>query len=155
MNTDLEMKVQAWLDGELPETEAREIMRLAETDSTAAALVRELKFTRSWLQGGETLREVPASREFYWAQIERQIQVTGQPTAPERPATNALGQWLRWLMPAAIAATLAFFILAPKPAAKFWEASVGAEIESPADDLGTFNFHSDQGHMNVVWVNSN
>jgi anti-sigma factor RsiW len=155
MNTDFEMKVQAWLDGELPETEVREIMRLVETDSAAAALVRELKFTRSWLQGGETLREVPVSREFYWSQIERQIQSTGQRFASEQPRPSAFGQWLRWLMPAAIAATLAFIVLGPKPAAKFWEASVGAEIESPADDLGTFNFHSDQGHMNVVWVNSN
>jgi anti-sigma factor RsiW len=157
MNTEFELKLQAWLDGELPEVEAREVVRVVGSDPAAAALARELKFTRSWLQGNETYREVPATREFYWSQIERQIARLDRETspAPTRIAARSLGWWLRWLAPAAIAAVLAVLLLDPKLPATPWSNSMAAEVESPADDLAAITFHSDQGRMNVVWINSN
>ena len=46
MTNEQQLKLQAFLDGELPEREAREILAWTQRDSAAAALLAELKNTR-------------------------------------------------------------------------------------------------------------
>ena len=67
------MKLQAFLDGELPEREACEVRAWMQRDAEAAALVAELKNTRQAVSKSEILVRVPESREFYWSKIERMI----------------------------------------------------------------------------------
>jgi len=74
MDYDVQLKVQAWLDGELPEAEAREIAEWLATDREAAALAGELRNTRQALAGHEAEIRLPESREFFWSKIEREIQ---------------------------------------------------------------------------------
>ena len=74
MKHDLELKLQAWLDGELPAAEAEEMRRLAAADTEAAGLLAELQNTKAALLQNEPTVTVPETRAFYWSKIERQIQ---------------------------------------------------------------------------------
>lgn len=72
-NQDIILKVQAFVDGQLPESEQADIAALIARDSDVHALVKELKQTRQALAGFDEGVELPESREFYWSKIERQI----------------------------------------------------------------------------------
>ena len=80
MTNEQQLKLQAFLDGELPEREAREILAWTQRDRDAAALLAELKNTRQVMQKSEPHLSVPESREFFWSKIEREIQ-RGEPQA--------------------------------------------------------------------------
>ena len=70
MNSELEIKLQAFLDGELPESQAREVRNLIQESSDARALLEELTWTKAVLEEGEANVTLPESREFYWSKIE-------------------------------------------------------------------------------------
>ena len=65
MNEAQQLKLQALLDGELPEREAREILAWTQRDGAAAALLAELKNTRQALAKSEPHLSVSESREFF------------------------------------------------------------------------------------------
>jgi len=73
MDYEVQLKIQAYLDGELPETEAREIANLLAKDKEAVALHSELRNTRQSLSGFEVGVELPESRDFFWSKIKRDI----------------------------------------------------------------------------------
>ena len=72
MKNDLELKLQAWLDGELSGPEGLRLSREIAGDADATRLVEELRSVKSALAGAETPLTIPESREFYWSKIERQ-----------------------------------------------------------------------------------
>ena len=74
MKPDLELKFQAWLDGELSAAEAERMRRLAAADPEAARLLAELRTVKAALLNNEPTAAVPETRPFYWSKIERQIQ---------------------------------------------------------------------------------
>src|SRR5688500_5789467 len=88
MKPDLELKLQAYLDGELPDREAREVAAALVSDTEAQQLLAELKTTTSVLRENEPQLTVPESREFYWSKIERAIEC-GQP----EPAQPLMAVW--------------------------------------------------------------
>ncbi len=100
------MKLQAFLDGELPEREAREILAWTQRDGAAAALLQALKNTRQAMVNAEPHLSVPETREFFWSKIEREIQRLDPPVvvAPE-PSVFAVLR--RWLLPAVAVSALA------------------------------------------------
>jgi anti-sigma factor RsiW len=81
MNQDLELKLQALLDGELPPAEVREIRRLAATDPAAGSLLAELQAVKAVLRHNEQTVTVPETRDFYWSKIARQIEHQERTTA--------------------------------------------------------------------------
>jgi len=152
MTEQTKLRLQAWVDGELPPAEAAEVIRLTETDADTAAIVQEIKLTRGWLAGNELPRPVPESREFHWSKIERQLRTPDSAA----PASKADAGWimarLRWLVPAGLAAVLAIVLLtSPRPASES-AALMPPEIDSPQEDVGTITFRSDSEQMTVVWV---
>lgn len=154
MTLETQLKLQAWLDGELPPADFRDVLRLVERNPQASALVRELQLTRQWLAAGESLRPVPETREFYWSQIARHL-------PPRSLAATALGRpqpawhrWLAWLAPSVAVLVLLGVWLHPRLAPSQRAAVHPAEIETPPEDLGTFTFRSDTEQMTVVWVNT-
>jgi anti-sigma factor RsiW len=154
MTRETQLKLQAWLDGELPEADVREVRRLVERDPQAAALVRELRLTRQWLAAGEVLHPVPETREFYWSQIARRLAPREVPLAEPVLSGRPWRHWLAWLAPAtALAVWLAVWLL-PRLAPAQSAAARPTEIETPAEELGTFTYRSDTEQMTVVWVNS-
>src|SRR5882757_3184129 len=99
MNQEQQLKLQAFLDGELPEREAHEILTWTQRDPAAAALLAELKNTRQAVAKGEPPLRLPESREFFWSKIEREIQrLEPRPAATPEPSTFAALR--RWLLPA-------------------------------------------------------
>ena len=106
MNREQQLKLQAFLDGELPEREAREILAWTQRDGAAAALLAELKNTRQAMVKSEPHLSVPESREFYWSKIEREIQRL-EPPAVSAPGISIFTGMRRWLLPAGAVATLA------------------------------------------------
>src|SRR5436190_18132785 len=74
MNQDLHLKLQAYLDGELPSGEARAVADLVAQDADTRALLAELTHTRSVLAGYESEIKLPETRELYWSKLARDIQ---------------------------------------------------------------------------------
>jgi hypothetical protein len=111
MNTELLLKLQSWVDGELPDRESRQMAELVRTDKEAAALAAELKTTKGFLAGNGLEAKLPESREFYWSKIERAIERAGVDTEEREP-----GSWLvalrRLLVPATGFALVAFLTVA-------------------------------------------
>lgn len=154
MNHETELRLQAWLDGELPSAEAREVAALVERDPAARALWQELRVTKGVLNANELERELPAAREFYWSQIERQIrQLEAAEAVPPRP--HWFSAWLKYGAPALILTALAIMVIAPNlrlgtPVA----VNSRAEMDSPLDDISFFTFRSESEGMTVLWVSN-
>src|SRR5215472_9549975 len=117
MDMENQLKLQAFLDGELPESEAREMANLVARDKEAAALLAELRNTRQALAGFEAVMPLPESREFFWSKVQREIerQEAKQPAIePHRP--SLLAQWRRFIVSAgAMAAVILVALIAVGP----------------------------------------
>src|SRR6478736_2848877 len=94
MNYDGQLKLQAYLDGELPEGEARELAAGLAQDPQAEALLTELRQTRDAMAGSEQVKALPESREFYWSKIQREIKRVEAP-APQPVRVSGLMMALR------------------------------------------------------------
>ena len=105
MTNEQQLKLQAFLDGELPEHEAREILAWTQRDGDAASLLAELKNMRQAMLKSEPHLSVPESREFFWSKIEREIQRL-EPPAAARPDVSIFAALRRFLLPASAIATL-------------------------------------------------
>jgi anti-sigma factor RsiW len=105
MNLEQQLKLQAFLDGELPEREAREILAWTQRDHEAAALLAELKNTRQAMVKSEPHLSVPESREFFWSKIESAIQRL-EPQATIAPRVSIFAALRRFLLPASAVVAL-------------------------------------------------
>jgi anti-sigma factor RsiW len=105
MKRDLELKLQAWVDGELPAAEAEQMRRLVGADAEAASLAAELQTMKAaFAEDGQTA-VVPETREFYWSKIERQIQ--REAAFRRADGLSWAARLRRWLVPLAGVASLA------------------------------------------------
>jgi hypothetical protein len=146
MNQNLELKLQAWLDGELSEPEARSIGEKIAGNATAGLLVTELRAIKSALAGNEMAWTVPETREFYWSKIERQIQSEARQSR-DVPAPRQ--SWRDWLAPLAGFAGLAcMLLLAVKP----FVPPTFDEISSTGEGMEAVTFHDQSAGMTVVWL---
>jgi anti-sigma factor RsiW len=105
MNEAQQLKLQAFLDGELPEREAREVLAWTQRDADAVALLAELRNTRQALAKAGPGWSVPESREFYWSKIEREIQKL-EPAQTRATEKSFFAGLRRFLLPAGATATL-------------------------------------------------
>ncbi len=149
MKHDLELKLQAWLDGELPEREARRMGQWIARDPAAGALAAELRQVKQALPGNETAKAVPDTRQFYWSQIERRIQREAQ-----RPRAARLPWFVRWqgyLLPlTGVAAAVCALVVMVHPAAPTFD-----EISATDEGMEAVTFHDQSGQMTVVWLQDN
>jgi anti-sigma-K factor RskA len=147
---DIMLRVQAFVDGQLPEGEQAEIAALIARDADVAALVRELKQTRQALAGFEVEAQLPESREFYWSKIRREIERFPQEAdaRPERPSVAAV--LLRWLVPATcVAALLAVgFLFLQDP----WSSGDEVAWQAANDDVNAFTYRDYDEGMTVMWL---
>src|SRR5690242_17117357 len=100
MDYEVQLKIQAYLDGELPEAEACELANLLARDKEAIALHNELRNTRQALSGAEVGIELPESREFFWSKIKREVErLEAAADAPAETAPSIFAAWRRLLIP--------------------------------------------------------
>ena len=147
MKHDLKLKVQAWVDGELPDREARRIGEWIARDAEASALAAELGCLRQAMLRNETAAVLEESREFYWSKIERQIQREAGSRRAEGLPWYA--RWRGYLAPMAGAAALACVLLTA-----VWQDASPAfdEISSTSEGMEAVTFHDQSAQMTVVWL---
>ena len=147
MDYDAQLKLQAYLDGELPEAEAREVANWVAKDPEAVALLAELRQTGKTLAGFEEEIRLPESSEFYWSKIQREIQRQATP-APERASRVPFLARLRYiLVPAAGLALVAFVAYFSVPGG-----TRPAGVETALADSGAFTYHDYSAGTTLVWL---
>jgi anti-sigma factor RsiW len=102
MKQEDRLNIQAWLDGEISPQKATQISDLVEANPAAQAVAEELKAVECALKIGGKPVFLDETREFYWGQIERQINAEEpMPAAPEHPRLipESTGSLMRWLIP--------------------------------------------------------
>ena len=146
MDYEAQLKLQAYLDGELTEAEARTVARQLAQDRDAAALLGELRQTRQAMKGFESGVQLPESREFYWSKISREIERLERP-APEPAGAPLMVRLRRLLMPAAAVAVVAIgALLVFRPGA----GTSGLETALAAPN--TMIYRDDSAKATFVWL---
>ena len=145
-----QLKLQSFLDGELSDTESREMAARLAQDPEAAALLGELRQTRKALDGFEDGVKLPESREFYWSKIQREIQRQEAPTPAPAVSVPLFARLRRFLVPAA---GLAVFVLLGVVVTR--ESGVDSgniNAETALEDSGAFTYHDDSAGATLVWL---
>jgi len=155
MKQEMDLKLQAYLDGELSPVESAEVVAWMEKDATARSLFAELQQTSVALKGNETEWRLPESREFFWSKIEREIQkLESTPASPAAPwwlafvrrhlaAVSGVGVATALLLVAAFQMNMVPFL----PSHDLFE-----EIENPLGESSSFSFRSESQKMTMVWI---
>ena len=161
-NLEQELKLQAYLDGELPAAEAAAVERWLDQDAEMLALATELRHTKSALATGEPEVKCPETREFYWSKIALSIEVGERQV--ERAAVRELPWWRKLLLPvgalAALVVTLTMLQTEPqtgeagghkKPTQLAKELTKAVEVEQKDDSMGAITFSDNSEGVTVVW----
>jgi hypothetical protein len=150
MKHEKELRIQAWLDGEVSEHDAARIAEWVASDAEAGALAAELGTVRKKMADGEFIVPVPETRQFYWSKIERQIQRDSR--AESRAPVSWLARWRRFLIPATGVAALACVLTL---AVNQMRRPTFDEITSTDQGMEAVTFHDQSAEMTVVWLQDN
>lgn len=149
MNLDTQLKVQAFVDGELPASEAARIEELIAKDAEARRLAGALRGARDMVRENEPQRVVPETREFYWSKIAREMEraEAGEVTPSRSPWAASL--W-RWLAPVGgLAALIALLVVfGSRPGVEL--ALTEVQVASP--DMGAMTFSDQEAGVTMVWI---
>jgi len=151
MKHDLEIRVQAWLDGQLPDHEARQVGQWIARDAEASALAAELGCVKQAMFRNEAPAVLGESREFYWGKIQRQIErEAAVPRLPQGPSWFA--RWRKFMGPVAGVAALACVLLMA-----VWQSASPTfdEVSSTGEGMEAVTFHDQSAQMTVVWLQDN
>jgi len=155
MTEEQQLRVQAFLDGELPEDDSRDVAAWVARDADAAALLGELKNTRNALRSVAPEVKLPESREFYWSKIKREIERTA-PEPVAEPKASLFTWFRRALVPLGTVAALALVALVV-----IKSFSTGSHRPMPmpmtanvvlGTDASAFTYRDDAQDMTVVWL---
>jgi len=159
MNKEQQLKLQAFLDGELPEREAREILAWTQRDGAAGALLGELKNTRTAMAKSELPLSVPETREFFWSKIEREIQRL-EPQAISAPGVSILATLRHWFFPAValgalvVAGFVAHFNVPKAAVENVADADDTTTVETALADSDATTYRDDSEGTTLVWFSS-
>jgi anti-sigma factor RsiW len=151
MTDEQQLRVQAFLDQELPDKDSREMAAWLAQDAEGQALARELRNTGGALKGFEQGLKVPASREFYWSKIKREIERPA-PVAVPAPSVSFLTLLRRALLPLGAVAMLA---LAGIVTVHQFGGAPGVrpvQVNAILADAGAFTYRDEAQGMTVVWL---
>lgn len=157
MNREEELRVQALVDGELSEREARHVRDWLADNPQGQRLLAELTWSRMALSENEPESTVPESREFYWNKIQLAIAREDQRApAPSLGFFEWILQLRRVLAPAAGVAMLLILVLG---LVQFYDVAESghyldhlAQVESPSEEMGSFSFRNQSENVFVVWL---
>jgi anti-sigma factor RsiW len=151
MDYNAELKLQAFLDGELAKGEASEVAEWVARDRAAAALLEELRNTRGALAGFEAGIQLPESREFFWSKVQREIQRL-ETTDPKPARVPFVALLRRFLVPAsALALVLVVGMVLSRSAGPFGRTASPA-IETALADAGAFTYRDFSAGTTLVWL---
>jgi len=147
MKHELELRLQAWVDGEMSEREAARIATWVARDAEAGELAAHLRAVRKLVVDNEPVLPLPETRQFYWSQIERQIQREAPDSEPA--PISWLARWRQLMISVGGATALACVLIL---AVNQIHRPTFDEIS--ATDLGmeAVTFHDQSAQMTVVWL---
>lgn len=165
LEQEVQLKLQAYVDGELSAIDIAQVEALLANDAEAQALVTELKNTAAALKGHEAAVTVPETRDFYWSQIRREIERLEKLPASEESG-SLLEMWKRFLVPAggvlAALVLLAMILLNSgnegadsRMASNSNSGAASVEVatvENAVDEAEVFTFEDQKEGMLVVWL---
>ena len=151
MDFDKQIKLQAHLDGELSEKEAREVTRWLAQDQEAVLMQAELRNTRQAIKGAEGFMALPETREFFWSKVKREIE-RQEPVSPVVEKGSWMTAWRRLLIPASAIAVLAIAALISIGPIDFNRPGSMAEIETSYGDTGAFSYRDEAAQATLVWL---
>ncbi len=151
---EIQLKVQALVDGELTGREAEELRDRLETDAGLKEFYERLTAVRELMADAELPRTLPESGDFHWSQISKAIECEErQAKQMARPASGA--NWLlRWVFPLAGIACLMLLLTLQQTRNPNLSISLGSdhELELSIDDLDVMTFNTGDDNMSVVWL---
>jgi len=156
MNEEQQLKLQAFLDGELPARERRDMAAWIEGDSEARRLLAGLKSVQETMAIAEPSVIVPDSREFYWSKIQREIERCER----EQSTPASRFNWHRWLWPvSAMAACFIVIILSRPAAAPETTASIAIVVDTPVvetvqPDTAAATYRDESDGTTLVWFST-
>lgn len=151
MKQDLQLKLQAYLDGELPSSEAKAVSVLLTQDADARALLAELTNTHSALAGFESEIKLPESREFYWSKIVRDIQRQDL-SVPKHPPAPIFAFLRRLAIPSGVMVTLLMGVLVVRQQLGIDSRFTAMENDTAQADAGTFTYRDFASGTTLVWL---
>ena len=154
MDTQRAIRIQSYLDNALPSEQRREVEAWLSRDPEARTLHERLSQLKGLVAANEPEPKLPETREFYWAQLKRQIAAAEPPRAEHQPTWSILRRFKFSLLPIAVAIVIVAGILwAPRPTSNRADsAEVRQELANVLDDDNTISFYSPEAKMTVVWV---
>ncbi len=156
-------RIQAYLDGELPESEHAEVAALLDADESLQGLYDELIEGRDLLRTHEPQRSVPEPRDFYWSKIAQGIEKVDQAGVPVESSSQQkrrFSYWVKWLLPVGGLAAVLFLAMlsqfgVPKGAGTQAEkASSYHEMDNPLETGSLISFRSNSEGVTVLWITS-
>ncbi|HNQ73283.1 MAG TPA: hypothetical protein PKN95_06730 [Verrucomicrobiota bacterium] len=147
MKTEMQLKLQAYLDGELPASESRGVRDLLANDREARELLTELSQTRDLIAAHEAGVKLPETREFYWAKIQRAIAPESQGGRQRSPGVPLLGWWRRILVSAGAVAAVAIAVLL-----SWSHATGGSDAVTISDGATLFTYRNYATDTTLVWL---
>ncbi len=146
MKQDLQLKLQAYLDGELPSGEAQSVTDWLSQDAAARDLLVELTNTRAALLSHESEIKVPDSQEFYWSKIRRQIEREEQAVPAVKPV-SIMDRIHRLLVPVGATAAVLVAVMLAFPRTN----GIGDSF-TDAGDAVAFTYHNYDSGTTLVWL---
>ena len=151
---EIQLKIQALLDGELTGSEAEDLRARIETDDGLRELHARLTAVRGLMDGTELPRTLPEPGDFHWSQIAQAIEREDRETKRlARPVPRA--NWLlRWVMPLAGAACFVLLLTLQLNAPPDLGILLGSdhELELSADEIDVMTFNTGDDAMSIVWL---
>ena len=147
-----QLRLQAYLDGELSASEEKGITDLLGKDPESAALLTELRQTSQALAGFEEGLKLPESREFFWSKVQRGIESQeNRASAVERSTPVPWSVRLRrFLVPASGLAVIASLVLVVTK--ESGGGSSDTSVETSLADGGGVVYHDFSARATFVWL---
>lgn len=150
MNQDLQLKLQAYLDGELPSGEAQSMADLLDRDAAVRDLFVELTNTRAALLSHKPEIKIPDSREFYWSKIRRQIERGEQPE-PIKKSVPLMERIRRLLVPVGTVAAMMLGVMVVQQ--QLGQGGYAAmEADGVHEDSEAFTYRDYASGTTLVWL---
>ena len=151
---EIQLKVQALVDGELTGPEAKEWRGRLETDAGLKELHAWLTAVRGLMTGAELPRTLPESGDFHWSQISKAIEREERQAKHLAKPTSGANWLLRWVLPLAGVACLMLLLTLQQTTRPDLGISLGSdhELELSIDDLDVMTFNTGDDAMSVVWL---
>ena len=150
---EIELKIQALVDGELTEFEAGKLRDRIKNDIRLQILHERLMQMKNLISKHEMPRVLPESSDFYWSKIAQEIEAGG--SAAQSSAQSLGMKWVfRRLAPLLGIASVALLITLQGPNLPDLGIVLdhNHELELLADEIDVMTFNSADDSMSVVWI---